>query len=55
LNPTVLFVVVVVVWAVIDVALPGPWIVTLLVTAAAVKRSAVVPRPMGSPPKGPCS
>ena len=36
LNPTLLFVLVGVTWAVVEFALPGPWFVTLLVTAAAV-------------------
>ncbi len=36
LNPTVLFVLVGVTWAVIEFALPGPWFVTLVGSAAAV-------------------
>ncbi len=36
LNPTVMLLLVVVLWAVIDRAFPGTWLVTLLITAAAV-------------------
>ena len=36
MNPTVLLIVVVIVWAVIDRVLPGPWLFELLVAAAAV-------------------
>jgi membrane protein implicated in regulation of membrane protease activity len=36
LNPTVLFVVVLVVWALVEFAFSGPWPVTLLVAAVAV-------------------
>ena len=49
LRPTWRSLVVALVWVVVDWALPGPWIVTLLVSAIALQGVAVASRSLGRP------